>query len=461
MIRVPYISIPAALAGELLVTYATNRATPARHFRCKPQTLPIVTDLLVDRHPLDLSDDHPLWRIPGVAIYELPKMRIPAVDVAIIDLSIGGPSLWASDVADTLIEAGRSVIFISQFCKVAAINGEALPPFPWASRTAFSHLTRCMVRLAHARQLLLIGREMGARMLDLMDRTPTTILETGFAESCLPGPEVPKEILELALKEVLLREDSFPWDNVSHAILASEAIRRARCNVTWSHVVAGLIQEKYPLSRVVCQSPSIRSERFPYTEITTSDPLRVAFGGGAHTLGPRGREFLAADDVVKAVSMCKGAELTLLTSDPHRLRSHFSGISRVTIRPRLERQEMPAFMRGHQVYFRLQNDHSLPLSCVEAMSMGRVVILNERARDACDWLRHMDNCILVPFGNAEFLVSVFGILRSDKDLVRRIGSHARSAIEKHCSLSSAIEELGLLSQAEDQLRESEPTKGKS
>jgi glycosyltransferase involved in cell wall biosynthesis len=69
---------------------------------------------------------------------------------------------------------------------------------------------------------------------------------------------------------------------------------------------------------------------------------------------------------------------------------------------------------------------------LQAMACGKAVLLSRtRGLWSADWMRHMENCVLVPPGDVAALRGALEVLALDAGLRQRLGRAARESVERH------------------------------
>lgn len=441
---ITFLKAPVALHERLALQYDFTYHQPVRQYAVEGRALEFVADAVAGRYErLSRLSSEEIARLPGMARAPLPAAftNVP-IDVAIIDGSLGGPSLWAGHVADYLMARGKRCLRASfhraEFCiDDARIQG----PQPW-NKFTFTHWVRAMIQILKPRRLLVVGREIGAKLFDLFSATRATVLETGFAESSVIAEPVTPELLRRALSEVLFRADTYPWDSLAHAITAGACIRAAERNVLWSEAVFDTVRERFPDAPLTFLPPAVDTARFRGGGARYGGALRILLGAGAHSLGPSGRSFLAVEPLISAAARVPDCLVTILTSDTARLREAVGSQRHVRILPRVPWEQMPAVFGRHNLYYRVQNDSSLPTSCLEAMALGLPAIVNERATSAFRALNPGVNVLTVPFGDSAVLEELLGRLHEDSELRRRVGEAGSRLVQERCDLVANLRAIG-------------------
>lgn len=384
-----------------------------------------------------------LTRLPGVRLFEIPPLvGTASPPLAVVDGSLGGPSLWAEMVFKRTQQAGRSCLLASYHRRRLLLDRQALAePEPW-NKFTFIHVVRALVRSIHPARLLVVGREVGAKMFDLLEQVPGVVVETGFAERDITDAPVPEPVLARALDELLFRTDVFPWDSLAHALGSAQCLRSASRNIVWSATTHAELSRRFPEARITFLPPSINLAQFPRQPVTMGSTLRILLGAGAHTSGPHAASFLSIRTLLEAARRTGRCRVKILTTDPGTLAKTLDGDTEsVELTSRVEHEQMPTLLARHDVYYRVQNDASLPLSCVEAMASGSVVVLNEAVMATYPALVPFENFVPVPFRSVDVLADVLRRLRDEPDLRARIGEAASHLAHRYCGLDSFLEEI--------------------
>ena len=438
-LALPYATAPVRLCADQAVVYGEDYTHPLRHFRLSAGGLDLLRRVLRGR-PVAPDGEGPafLRRLPFVAIYEA---TLPRVESVVVDGQLGGPSEWAGVVHSSECARGVSSLLVSFRQRRIACGGVELPlPAPWNRRTCLA-VARALVQALSPERVMVVGHEPGARLFDLLSPERAWLVETGFAESEVV-PARAEALFDRVLDEVLFREHAFPWDNLAQSLGTAEAIRRSRGWV-WSAPLAARLAARFPEASVGFVPPSVDLCRFAERSASgTTGRLRILAGTGAHTLGAHGVDFLALRALVAAVRAVEEATLTVVTGDPERLLSLVDADHpRVAVRARASPAEMTALYAGHDVYYRVQADASLPLSCVEALASGLAVLMSDLAAETFPALRHGENALFVQHGSSAELERAFRLLAGD-GVAARIGQAAAATARRACGLSDCLRAIG-------------------
>jgi len=436
---------PVAVSGGLLVVYESADTPPVAHYRLSSSGQRLV-QRLARGYRLSPSDAGELvgLDLPFVSRLQLPP-SFPATDSwsMLVDSSIGGPSVWAKMLAAREQKRGLSCLMMSLHSRCVTADGIPLEVDPPRSRLAFVRLVRALTCALRPDRLLVVGREVAAKMHDLLPQQRSWVLETGFAESDIIDEDVQRGILSRALDETLFRECTFPWDSLAHALGAAQAIRAAGLNIIWSQTTARDLSERFPEAAIVWSPPNTDLSLYEPAQPRARQTHRILASMGSHPPGPRSTRFLSIDALVAVVQARETWSLTLLTANPSELRRQLRipDSSRIKFIRRTSFEEMPSLYREHDVFYRVQNDSSVPLSCIEAMACGLAVILSESTLSTLPLLDSMVNAIAVPHGDAEALDVVLSRLETRPGGATSIGLAAAELAKRHFDMTSELNRI--------------------
>lgn len=441
--QIVYLSAPLARHDSLVMEYDFSYHQPRRQYRVAGLARELLSDALTGRYErLSRLPAESVDRLPGLSVWPLPQvLREARLEAAIIDGSIGGPSMWGEHVASQLAEQRRRCIFVSHHRRRAVFEGELIEIPDLGNKFLFTHWVRSVLQALRPQRLLIVGREVAAKLFDLFAAMPATVVESGFAEGSLLEGRVTERILQRALQEVLFRADTYPWDSVAHALTAAESIRCAALNVVWSEQVYDEINRLFPEASLRFVPPSVVTTRFVKEPSRKGRRLRILLGAGAHSLGDGGRDFLAVEPLLMAVKQLEDCHVTILTADTERLSTALGHHHSVSVAPRLPWEEMPRAFAQHDVYYRVQNDASLPTSCLEAMSSGLAVIVNERATAAFRDLVPGEHLLTVPFGDVQSLADSLKRLQQDANFRASLGEAGAAFVRDRCDFLRHLEAI--------------------
>ncbi|MFL6245532.1 MAG: glycosyltransferase family 4 protein [Thermoanaerobaculia bacterium] len=437
--RIPYFAAPVVLGRDEVLLYDDSYRQPVRHFRMSADAKQLLTRVQRGQ-PIAIDDavQSFLAGLPFVSFYEA---SIDTPDSIIVDCDLGSPAVWANLVYDLECARGGRPLLLSLRQERVAFAGNELPRFePWDRRT-FIVVARALMQRLRTSRMLVCGHEAGAKLFDLLSADDTWMIETGFAEWAAI-PDAPPALRTRVLDEVLFREHAFPWDNVAEAIAMGEAIAHSR-NFVWSETLAATLARQFPSAMTRFVAPSIDVALFSVAHRERGGPLRILAGTGAHTAGPNGIGFLALHPLVEAVAAIDDCTLTIITGDEPRLRSLLPlDHPRIVVAGRTRRGDLPAIYAAHDVYYRLQDDGSIPLSCIEAMAAGMAVVLNEKTAPTFCELRGGTNVVHLPHGDTAALTEALRRLAADREAVARIGDAAVQTARSHCDVARALRQMG-------------------
>jgi len=437
-IFIPYLSKPVLIRGETALIYDLSITHPIKHFKLGADARKILSLIKLGRVTSpDRNLFNTLEKTQAIKILSLPKPK-SRIDSAVIESSLGGPTIWANLIDDKI----KPDMVASYQNRLVKINGDEIKLKDLEQRFIFAQIVRVLLWLLKPRKTMIIGREIAAKLVDFLPKTNSTILETGFAEQYLPTDQFSSRILENALDEILFRNYTYPWDNLSHSILAAHCIRIANLNLFWSKELSNLVSDKYPDANIRFYPPTIDINMFSQVRHKKNTfPIKILASMGKHTTGKHGVRFLSIRTLLAALRKNNNFKLSILSENPTRLQQELDYPNDITFLPRKPHDRMPDVFANHDVYYRVQNDASLPISCLEAMASGMVAIASDQVKKAYPFLHHRENIILTPYDDQYALESELSFLSQSPTVVSEIGKQAHQLTSTHCDVEEFLRSI--------------------
>ncbi len=438
--RIPYFSKPLVFSVDgLLLEYDYKYDHPKKHYRLDPKLWRVFKEISMG---YEFSDTG--YSLEGIPFEALEYINLPLPDRAdrmIVDGSIGGPSYWGRDCHWLFHEHGFGSIFISFSFKQVIIGSKTFDLPECLSKYSYSQIFRSIVKNVVPDNLLVVGREVASKLCDI--KGTRVLVETGFGESDLLHfeqnmPEINDELVKRALTETLFRNHTYPWDSLSHLICASEAVKGSKINVIWSEFAAERAKKAFKSSTIIAQLPSFHLPSI----VASSSGLRILASTGSHIIGDQTIRFLSIDVLCQLVKSLKNLQLVLISRFPERL-EHFK-CENISVEKIGDRQDSIQRYRQCDIFFRVQNDSSLPMSCLEAMALEKVVIINEAAGIVSKQLRHQENVLFTRYGDISSLSANLRFIVQRRPQLRKIGKSARQLAQAHCNIENNLRALSLI-----------------
>jgi hypothetical protein len=438
--HMPLIAAPTIIGDGYAYVYEQTDSCPRRHLKLSKDGEEVLRR--VQRGwagPLDDGTRQFLQRTGVVDFVALPEPGSTGGQ-AVVDASLGGPSVWAREACKRV----PAVVMASFAANTVCVDGARVPLSAPLTRFRFTHLVRLLIAQRAPSRILIVGREIAAKLFDFLPGTDSVVVETGFAEDYVMADPVSATVQDRALEELLFRDYSYPWDCLAHSLAAAQSIRSARLNAIWNAQIADKLAQRFPASSVRFFPPNTSLHLFPFVRRQRVEGLRVLAGMGAHTAGPRGREFLSLDALLDVCGQLGDIYLTCLSSDPERLARQVGPRPNLRIVPYIPREELPTLFEQHDVYYRVQQDPSIPLGCLEAMASGLLVVMADHTARAFPQLRDAENAMLVPPGDIEALAERLKTARDSEETFSRITRSGAALVREHCTMVRFLEDAGIL-----------------
>ena len=382
----------------------------------------------------------------NIAFEALKFLDLPIPKYAerlVVDGSIGGPSYWGRDCHWVFQKHGLSSVFISFFFKEILIGSQSFKLPESITKYSYNQIIRCIIKNVNPKKIIVVSRELGSKLCDLSYER--ILVETGFGEEDLlefekTNGKNSKEIIERALLEVLFRNNTYPWDSLAHLICASEAVKCSNTNVLWSEEAANRAKRVFKSSQIISQLPSFHIPVI--IPAKAKENLKIIATTGSHIISNKTIHFLSIDILCKLLPSFPSLRLVLISRYPDRLEQFAS--KNITIERLRDKHSSIERYRHCDVFFRVQNDSSLPMSCLEAMALEKVVIMNKAVKNASSQLKHEDNVLLTPFMNSLALQNVLEYLVKNRTRLSEIGKSARRFALNNCDIEKNLRNLNLL-----------------
>jgi hypothetical protein len=440
---IPYFSRPLTFTSTgLLLEYDYDYNHPKRHYRLDPKLSEFFQEIL---HGFEYDKKK---KIPENIDFEAFQcLDLPLngyVDRMVIDSSIGGPSYWARDCHGVFQTHGLNSVFISFFFKKIIISDRPFELPGSLSKYSYNQIVRSILKNIKPDKILVIGREIGSKLCDF--KSKRVLVETGFGEEDILQYEeanqlVSKGVVNRALSEILFRNDTYPWDSLAHLICASEAIKGSEINVLWSEHAVDCYKKIFKSCEFISQLPSFHMAKL-VPDNSPRGQIMIIASTGSHIIGERTIKFLSIDLLCELVPLFPELELLLISRYPEKL-TQFVG-SNIRVEMIGDKESSIDIYRKCDVFFRVQNDSSLPMSCLEAMALGKVVIMNKEVRFVSKALKHKKNVLFSEHSNRSELRSVLDFLVKDQSRLHNIRESARVLATLHCDIEKNLTALSLL-----------------
>lgn len=424
------------------MVYDFNYSKPIKHFRFSVEITSALKFIALGQS-VKIS---PTTKIKIEQLYFIKKIFIPIkilnVNTLIIDFSIGGPSLWGKNLMENLTKRDQKVIFCSFSRKEVIIDSKIIDVSKVLNtKLSFIVVVRFLYQSLKIGNCIVIGRDCAARMLDILKRKTTIIIETGYAERSLWNiKEYSNYEEKLIIKELVFRENAYPWDSFSSAYANSQSILRFK-NIIWSEEVFKELYKKFPNADLYFYPPSIKIVPYSIKGKNSNETHSILVGLGNHQVGPNSFTFLNLAPLQNLYEINKDLlNITVVTKSPNELIKYFYS-TRINVVEFTTQKDFFRLLKNHDIYYRVQNDSSIPISVIEAMARGCVCIVNERCKGTWEKLVDLENIIFVRYGDSESLNSKVKIIIDNRTILNQLSKNASRLIRNHCDIEKSIGSL--------------------
>lgn len=461
--------LPVSFYEQLTLIYDFSYAKPVHHYKYPPSLTQALIKIVRGRIPVLSSEELQLIESLGfIGSLEIDTHAIP-LEYLIMDASIGGPSLWARTLHKYLIERGRQAVFISFSRREFFFGKERVDISKIPHRKiSYTSICRSLLQELNPTNCIIIGRDLAARMFDLLPSQKTAIIETGYGEESLHSfCSFNKDIEHELIEELTFREQGYPWDSFAHRYAASKSVMSC-INIIWSEPLAGKLQKKFPNAKVLFTPPCIRKDEvhrsgieFPRNRVLkicrrkhrkhSNDsgrncPLTILAGLGHHQSGVNSIDFLNIYPLLFcAQRMEHKVRVIFLTKEPEELqRQLLDEYHAIEIIPFVPQEEFFGLLSKIDVYYRVQNDASIPISVIESMNRGCVPIINKRCLETWSMMKEGRNVVTVKFGDSMELEQKLRRLVDKPSRIVSIGRHAEELTSMECNFEENLKYTGLI-----------------
>ena len=175
-------------------------------------------------------------------------------------------------------------------------------------------------------------------------------------------------------------------------------------------------------------------------------PLTILAGLGHHQGGVNSVNFLNIDPLLRCAGRMRNeVRVLLLAREPEELRRQLPDVGpAIEIIPFVPQEEFFTLLSRIDIYFRVQNDASIPISVIEAMSLGCAPIVNERCLRTWAMPEDGRNLVAVKFGDPEDLERRLRGLVADPGMILSIGRSAARLAAAECDFEKNLKSAGLI-----------------
>ena len=442
--KIYYPIYPITFYDKLTLVYDYTYTKPIKHFKFDFEFTTILRNIIKGQ-PISIIEEYSkkISSLDFIKSIVLPISN-KHVDTLIIDFSIGGPSLWGKNLQKHLILNNKKVVFYSLSRRELFINSKEidLENIP-NKKIVFTTIARYLCQYFIYKKCIIIGREIGTRMFDILDNKKTKIIETGFGEESIgPLMQGNKIFDEKIINELLFRENTYPWDSVANTYGSSICIEKFK-NIIWSESIVNNLKQKFLNADIQFQPPSISLDSNKYERSQTKETLSILVGLGNHQSGESSFKFLNLEPLLEILSIYKiKIKITILAKQIEKLKKIIS-IPEINFIEFSTQQNFFNLLCQHDIYYRVQNDQSIPISVIEAMSKGCVCIINKKCINTWSKLVDSKNIVLVNHGDVKELELQLKNIIGNKPFINKISNKAIQLVNEYCDLENNLIYLGI------------------